>query len=552
MSLAAGLNWAWMRLCQRELSAFELATRNVAGTQDRVLHDIVAANSDTAFGRQHSFHSVRSPEDFCTRAGLGDYDTFRPWIEGVAAGKSHLLTQEPVRLLQPTSGTTSAEKLIPHTPALRAQFQRGISSWLGDLFAKRPAVRRGRAYWSISPALGDARRTSSGIRIGFDNDAEYLNPLGRIFLRHLLAVPPEVTRLRDLHSFWHTTLLHLVAANDLSLISIWNPSFLTVLLGQLNDRCEELCRDLQNKLGLHRRAAEVASIFRSTSSTAERTRQLWPQLALISCWSDAAAATPLAELRSLMPLVEIQPKGLLATEGFVSLPLCDEPGAALAIRSHFFEFTSSGASTTRLAHELQVGSRYGVVVTTAGGLYRYQLHDEIEVVGMRNECPLMRFVGKTDRTSDLVGEKLAEPFVREAISTACRRSGVEPRFALVAPLQANPPRYQLFLQADAASRIDRVAQEVETRLEENPYYHHAIEFGQLNTLEVALIRQDVNAQQIYNEAVVDRGQRLGNIKPTALDRWPGWAALFAPVVIGRAEATRRSPTTRSTSRATAP
>ena len=55
------------------------------------------------------------------------------------------------------------------------------------------------------------------------------------------------------------------------------------------------------------------------------------------------------------------------------------------------------------------------MVTTGGGLYRYQLHDEVEVVDFENECPLVRFVGKSDRVCDLVGEKLADAHVRGAL-----------------------------------------------------------------------------------------------------------------------------------------
>jgi hypothetical protein len=36
----------------------------------------------------------------------------------------------------------------------------------------------------------------------------------------------------------------------------------------------------------------------------------------------------------VFPEIEIQPKGLIATEAFVCYPLLDEPGAALALRSH--------------------------------------------------------------------------------------------------------------------------------------------------------------------------------------------------------------------------
>ena len=70
-----------------------------------------------------------------------------------------------------------------------------------------------------------------------------------------------------------------------------------------------------------RRAAILEDIGGSGGSLADKVRLIWPRLALISCWTDAAAGQFLPQLRELFPTIEIQPKGLLATEAFVSFPL---------------------------------------------------------------------------------------------------------------------------------------------------------------------------------------------------------------------------------------
>jgi len=307
-----------------------------------------------------------------------------------------------------TSGTTGGEKLIPYTDSLRRQFQRAIAVWIADLFRHRPAVRRGRAYWSISPVLGPPRRTAGGIAIGFDDDAADLGALEHFALERLLVVPSEVSRLADMESWRYRTLLHLLGAEDLSLVSIWNPTFLPALLAPLEEWAERLGRDLPER----RRAAFVQPILASSLPLADKLRHLWPRLALISCWADAAASNGLYELRELFPTVEIQPKGLLATEGCVTVPLVRQPAPALAVRSHFFEFQQVDGPECRLAHQLEAGGRYRVILTTGGGLYRYQLHDEVQIAGFLHQCPLLRFLGKADHISDLVGEKLAEPHVR--------------------------------------------------------------------------------------------------------------------------------------------
>ena len=148
-------------------------------------------------------------------------------------------------LLEPTGGSSGGEKWIPYTAALRRQFQRGVAAWIADLFRHRPAVRRGRAYWSISPALGPPRRTAGGIPVGFDDDAAYLGWLEQWAVRRLLVAPSRLSRIGDLRLFRYCTLLSLLAAEDLALISIWNPTFLPSLLLSLPKWLDRLCDDLR-------------------------------------------------------------------------------------------------------------------------------------------------------------------------------------------------------------------------------------------------------------------------------------------------------------------
>ena len=58
-------------------------------------------------------------------------DDYRDDIERIAAGAANVLTAEPVRLLEPTSGTTGGEKLIPYTASLRRQFQWAVAGTNG-------------------------------------------------------------------------------------------------------------------------------------------------------------------------------------------------------------------------------------------------------------------------------------------------------------------------------------------------------------------------------------------------------------------------------------
>ena len=437
-------NSLWFASCLPAAAAFHRATRDVAGTQRRVLRRITGC---------------RSVAEFQERMPLSDEPG---------------LPREPILRCVPTSGTTAATKSIPYTAALLREFQAGIAPWIADLFRHQAGLIRGRSYWSISP-VGETGA-------GFADDTAYLGRAGR-WVAATLAVPPAVRHLRSLEEWRRETLRHLVGCRDLAFVSVWHPSFLTLLVEPL--RREELTT-------------------------------LWPNLRVISCWADAAAAQPAAELARLFPQARIQPKGLIATEGFVSLPLWDRDGAALAVRSHFFEFLADDGRA-RLAHELARGGEYSVVLTTSGGLCRYRLRDRVRVTGFENECPLLRFIGKEHQVSDRFGEKINETQVGAALA------GVAAEFMIVA---CEGHRYTLFIQAAAQTDTELAAlgERLETALQQNVHYHYCRDLGQLGP--VGVFRVASHGQTRYLTACQAHGQPLGNIKPLRLQREGGWGKVF--------------------------
>jgi len=176
-----------------------------------------------------------------------------------------------------------------------------------------------------------------------------------------------------------------------------------------------------------------------------------------------------------------------------------------------------------------------VIVTTGGGLYRYQLRDAVEVVGYAHECPLIRFMGRTNQTSDLVGEKLSEPFVRDCLDAALATHNLSPSFAMVVPAESPQPHYRLYLQGQGCetgdSRASALASDLQRLLERNPHYRYAVELGQLAGLCVRLIPHGTKtAWEVFESTSANAARRIGDIKPTALDAWPGWASVFDELI----------------------
>lgn len=560
----AAVNGLWILTCVKDALAHRIWRDRVAQVQAKVLMDIVRANRGSDFGRLHGFSSMRSVGEYRNRVPLTTWDDCEEAVQRLAAGARRVLTEEPVLLFEPTGGSVSGAKLVPYTQRLQRQFTRGIHAWVFHLFRWRPSLVAGCAYFSITPFGSSRGRTSSGIPVGFEDDSAYLGGLMRRMGDGVLALPRAVALISDPCAYRYVSLLFLLQRKDLALVSVWNPAFLEILLGNLGDWWERLVADIETgriegAAGLERdvqracqrrlkasrrRAAELRSIFGAWRGRSPRERDgrgrtlyeaLWPRLRVISCWADASAESPAGRLKLLFPHVDVQPKGLLSTEGFVSFPVGGSGSAVLSTRSHFFEFIepSERGGRVRLAHELSRGCRYEVVMTTGGGLYRYCTHDVVEVTGAWGGTPTIRFVGRADMVSDMFGEKLAEEHVRSAVEETLRRRQISSDFWMVAPerLRDGSGFYALFIQraagkeASCAGRIlARAAEEIEAVMRGNPQYLHCIRLGQLHPLRVFLIAE--RASEDYLSSCVERGQRLGNIKPPALDRRTGWTAVF--------------------------
>jgi hypothetical protein len=487
------------------------------------------------------FERLRSAHEFQAAVPVSTPDSVATEVERIAAGEPRVLTGAPVLRFEPSGGSSGASKRVPMTRGLLEEFHRALAPMLFELLHQRPALRTGPSYWSISPMGNRRGRTAGGIPVGSVEDSAYFPRLLQPLLERVFAVPGEVARLPDVESCRYVTLWYLVACEELALISVWNPSFLTLLMDALEEHGARLAEDLErgtcNPPGLSGRRPlslcftprpDRAQVLRSTLKEGLQGRTLWPRLSLLSMWTDAQAAHAVGPARRRFEGVEVQGKGLLATEGVITLPLFNSPAPVLAVRSHFYEFADPHQPEARpcLAHELEQGREYVVLLSTSGGLLRYRLGDLVRVEGFLGSTPCLRFLGRADAVSDLVGEKLAATRVTAVLDTLLPAvfNGQRPRFAMLAPEWEVPPAYRLFLETDAPDeRLTEAAQAIERALREGHHYRYARELGQLGPVQALRVTE---AARRYEARCIALGQRAGDIKPADLHRQPGWTAHF--------------------------
>ena len=532
-SALAGLAWWGINIA--EYRRYRVALRDPKHAQERVLRKYLRENADTIFGRDFNFGSIRSPQEFQARVPLAEYEDFLPYVTRIANGEPGVLTRSPVKLLELTSGSTTAAKYVPYTAVLQREFSRAVAAWIVDLYRRDPNLAWGPSYWSITPVAQEERRSAGGLPIGFEEDSAYLGGMQKWLVDALMAVPGEVRHVQDIGSFRYVTLLFLLRCRDLRLISIWHPSFLTLLLESLRRFWKQLLQDIADGTLSPPRdlSAELQARLRAILSPYPRRAaelrelgpieyaRIWPKLGLISCWGDGHSTIHLDALRPTFPRVKIQPKGLISTEAFVTLPFAGR--WPVAVRSHYFEFLDDDG-TAHLAYELEPGGEYSIVVTTGGGFYRYRLKDRVRVVGRCEQTPSLRFLGRQDLVSDRFGEKLSEGFVSGVLQRLFSQFDLQVRFAMLAPEEtAGRTCYALYLQLDT-ELPDHFCTALRRLLRDNPHYRYCVDLGQLRPAQIFLVSN--SAYEAYGRTCRERGQRLGDVKPSSLSTTCGWSQVF--------------------------
>lgn len=459
----------------RHRRAFEAATASPAEAQARVLRALLDANADTAFGRDHGFARLRTPADYARSVPVRDYEALRPYVTRLLDGEPGILTAEAPLALATTSGTTGEPKFIPVTATSAHQSATLMRLWTVHALRDHAGLLDQQILTLVGPAVEGT--TPGGLPYGAMTGMTYQRLPWLVRRRH--ALPYAVALIRD-HETRYFVAARLALGRAISSVGTPNASTLLRLAETAARRAEELiCAVRDGVLGVadlapgpgtglgaaelraaltaglrpdRRRAAELSSV------AGRRGRlvlgECWPELALVACWLGGSAGVQARHLDAHFPGVARRDLGLVASEGRLTLPLEDDSAAGVpAVHTTFFEFIAEEeidqrSPRTWLAHELQDGRRYYVLVTGANGLYRYDLNDVVEVQGFHGRTPQVAFVRKGRDMLNITGEKLHLNHVLHGVHAAERAAGLHVwQFRLIPDVDA--VRYDLLVELPA-------------------------------------------------------------------------------------------------------
>lgn len=426
-------------------------------------------NAGAAYLKQ--FGSPATVYEFRKQVPLCSYEDLEPFIKRLIKGERDVLFSGLPIAFERTGGSTGGTKLIPYSQEGLLDFQHNILPWL--VRTVREYSISGRVYFSISPATRKPKFIGS-VPVGLPDSAYLGDKAGSVFAMQT-AIPLEVGNIQDVAVWRKQTLMHLMAAEDLELISIWSPTFLLGLIEDIPD-----------------------------------PQRYWPKLKVVSCWASGSSLCYAKLLKQKLPHVVIQPKGLLSTEAVVTVP--EEGDRPVLVRNGFFEFANGG--DLLLENELSCGSEYEVIITTASGLYRYRTGDRVRFEGYNaNRQAILEFVGRDSLVSDLVGEKLTEAFVSSCLEPI-------PEMTMLVPNVSNPG----YIVVCSQQLTDTHIAMLEERLKTNPQYAYARKLGQLAPIKMLVHKSPFS---VIERTLVDKGTTcMGDVKPVALRKEAFWLPLF--------------------------
>lgn len=466
---------------RRLMPAFQACVRDPEAAQRTVLAGLLSANAATAFGREHGFASMHGAADYAERVPVRDYEALRPWIDRLLAGETGVLTKQAPFMFATTSGTTSRAKLIPVTRAWVRELGALTRLWLYHGLRDHPGLLDGKSVSLVGAAVEG--HTARGLPVGSMSGLTYCKAPNTV--RRTYAVPYAVALVADYEDRYAIAARLILAAN-VSLMVAPNPSTLLRLAEVGATRAQEIVSAVHDgRLGVAPpdpsgggEAAAQAALYREIESKLKpdpararaleacisaagrlRPKEAWPNLAMIGCWLGGSAGVQSLRIAESYGGVALRDLGLRATEATVTIPISDStPAGVLALLANFYEFVpeaeiGSAKPRTLLAHELEDGKRYSVLLTTRSGLYRYDLNDIVEVRGFHRRAPLLAFLRKGGDMASITGEKLHADQVAEAFHAATAKTGLPAVQVQLIP-DAEASRYDLLIEFAGAAPMD--------------------------------------------------------------------------------------------------
>ena len=456
------------------------------------LMHIIRENEQTEYGQEYHFEDIKSYDDFKEKIPLQFYSDISEKIDRMCEdGKNLLSADKTLFFFATSSGTTGKRKMIPVSSSFLVGVKKLMISggaalhYLIQQHGEEKVMSNLCPYGLPTYSPVDIPRTNGGTPYGPLSQSSnslpwYYLMVHRAIYGMLTIVPHSLTN-KVLHFETNLLLqvfLQIMTEDIVSLNITFGATFMHYLLlleshfselieciesGSINP-CEVFCqnipKDLQNEINDYiyqnysiARRKKRAEELRKITSFENVIEKIWPSVLYISCSVSGAFSIYEDSIKRYVGNVPLLGAVYMCSEGPLGFQFNENGEYIFHPNVCFYEFIheddiKSENPKTLLLHQLQVGNRYELIITTQTGFYRYRMGDVIEVVNMANDTvPLFKICYRTGSILDAFGEKTTEVHVEEALKRYANENSLKlVDFTTFLAIERSPVVYQIFVE----------------------------------------------------------------------------------------------------------
>ncbi|MDR0395518.1 MAG: GH3 auxin-responsive promoter family protein [Tannerella sp.] len=392
---------------QRQIEAFG---KDAVDIQHKQLMQLLRTAGNTAWGKQYGFREMSGYRTFCERVPVSAYEDLQPFITRMINGERNILWPSLVRWYAKSSGTTNdRSKYIPVTcEILKKCHYKGGFDTVALYMHNHPETQ----FFS-----------KKGLILGGSHSPSPLNK--KAHCGDLSAV-----LLQNLNSLVN---LARVPCKEIILMDEWEDKMKAIVDNTWNKDVASLSGIPSWMLVL------IKAILKKTGK--ETLHDVWPNLEVF--FHGGVGFEPYRhQYEKLIPSAKMHyMETYNASEGFFGIQ--DDPAdkSMLLMLDYgiFYEFIPADDPAADDRHpaiiplgEVKTGVNYAMVITTAGGLWRYRIGDTIRFTSLFPH----KFVitGRTKHFINAFGEELMVDNAEKGIHKACLLTGATIRAYTAAPL----------------------------------------------------------------------------------------------------------------------
>jgi len=433
--------------------------------------------------------------DYFYNLPITSYEDWQEHILNQKNSSTSTICSETKRY-QPTSGSTQKVKWIPYNTGFLSAINKAANVWMYDLYNEFPKVKNGKHYWSLSWLSEEFRKEMS------NNDKELFSSAKQFLLKQIFPLTDDDINTKTVEESLLATAAYLIVCKDLSLISVWSPTFFLSIIDIILNQKNELL-DYMNSVNLRGFDNIIKDLTR------DNIQFHWDKLEVISAWDTGQSKAYADQLKNIFPTTSFQGKGLWSTEGVITIPNKDK--YELAYQSHFYEFLDHQTDKIKQSWDLQLNDIVSPIITTQNGILRYKINDKLIVDGFNDLIPQMTFLHRIG-SCDMVGEKISTEVANLLINefkdlNPISLVGVESAFT------DGLPYYLLLLNTENIPRTDELENKIDMFLTEYYHYNLARKLKQLGQVKII---NNSNIFNLYESLCMQKGMIKGNIKVESL------------------------------------